>query len=612
MNDENQSFWDSISDSIQALFQTDEICGISFNIFHPDLVENDQYTSEFWETEEASYKAKQSNIIEKDIQLGHDSIARLSVVFEVPTSEQPEVIRVLFDAYFSALTARCDHLITKKSLNRRFSFYEKILYSIPSDLVVFDTDHRYQFINPIAVKDKEIREWLIGKDDFDYVEFRNRPKEIAEKRREVFNLVVKNRKKHEFEEKLITPNGDIEWKLRSMYPVFNGVDGELEMVIGYGLDITEIKEKNNEILSANTRLNTLISSLNSGVLLEDQDRRILVTNQVFCDIFEIPFSPEQLIGIDGTNSTEEVMNLFKEPEKFVSDINRLIKQGKPVVAEEIEFMDERIFERDFIPIYYQDVHLGNLWEYRDVTDKKKHEQKMIQALEAERGYNELNKNFVSMVSHEFRTPLTSIHSTSELLLGFMDRFTPEEQKERVQRIHNSSLKMEQLINDVLMIGKLDSSNSALQLSEFNFKEALVEVITTLNSTILKNRELDIRYKGIETTIKSDRNLVELVLRNLLENAGKYSDPDTPIAIDYSVTNNKISFTCTDKGIGIPEEDQKIIFESFKRASNTGQIVGTGLGLPIVKKSIQRLGGEVTLTSKVGEGTSITVTFSNQL
>lgn len=489
---------------------------------------------------------------------------------------------------------------------KRTDYLEKILNSIPSDLVAFDKEHRYQFINPVAIKNKEVREWLIGKDDYDYVEYRDKSRDLAHNRRAIFNEVLSTKKPYSFEEKNINQNGESEWKLRMLYPVNSEGGEEIQMVLGYGLDITEIKQKNDEVISTNTRLKTLISSLNSGILLEDQHRRILVTNQVFCTMFGIPAEPDQLIGMDCSNSAEQSKHLIEDEEEFVQNIEALLKARKPKVNELIRFKDGRIFERDFIPIFNNSFYLGHLWEYRDVTLKKKTEQEMIRALEAERSFNELNKNFVSMVSHEFRTPLTSIYSTAELLLDFGDRFNGEELKKRVQRIYQSSIKMEQLIEDVLTIGKLDSNNTNLQVREVDVEESIQDILHVLKGSVLKDHTITIDSAMNHKMLKTDSNLFELIIRNILENAGKYSPEDSDLELAIKLDEYQFTFVCKDFGIGIPSQELDVVFETFKRGSNTSNIPGTGLGLPIVKKSIERLNGSLKIESAVQQGTRVEV------
>ena len=170
--------------------------------------------------------------------------------------------------------------------------------------------------------------------------------------------------------------------------------------------------------------------------MEQSDRVIVHANDKFCDLFGNAFEPSDLMGRDYVTSLEQVKGYFlEEPEQFVASTIKLGQENKRSVNEELELMNGRILERDYIPIIYGGVQYGTVWQYRDITDRKKSEKELLRALESERSYNELNKNFVSMVSHEFRTPLTSIFSTAELLLEFPDSYGPADIKKRVGRIH---------------------------------------------------------------------------------------------------------------------------------------------------------------------------------
>ncbi len=648
---------------------------------------------------------------------------------EYDWSENDEAILL---AYAAGVESVLEKFEARKKLEEQKTFYENVLNSIPSDLVVFDKNHRYKFVNPIAIQDPKIRSWLIDKDDFEYVEYRNKPKLIAENRRAIFKKVTEDKNALSFEEKFVTKEGSEEWKLRNLFPVFDK-DEELEMVIGYGIDITDIKQTNLKLNTTSTRLSTLISSLNSGILLEDKNRRILITNEEFCSIFNINANPKDLVGFDCSNSGERSKHLLREPEKFVIEMDRIVKDKKIRTNEEIHFKDGRIYERDFIPIYLEKEYLGHLWEYRDITEKKKSEQELIQlssrlstllnnlntgvlmeqsdrmivhandkfcdlfgnafepsdlmgrdyvasleqvkgyfeepdqfvastiklgqenkrsvneelelmngrilerdyipiiyggvqygtvwqyrditdrkksekellrALESERSYNELNKNFVSMVSHEFRTPLTSIFSTAELLLEFSDSYGPADIKKRVGRIHASSIRMENLIEDVLTIGKLDSTQVIENMQKFKLSEVLDDTIKMLRSMGFKDREIHVSGMEYERLMYSDLSLVELIFRNLLENACKYSE--SGIDFKFEFTSKQVHIECVDYGIGIPQQELNLVFEPFKRASNTEGVKGTGLGLPIVKKSVEKIGGKIWVESEQGKGSKFKV------
>ncbi len=137
-------------------------------------------------------------------------------------------------------------------------------------------------------------------------------------------------------------------------------------------DITKEKEFEDQLVESENRLSTLILNLDSGILLEDENRRIVLTNNKFCELFQIPVSPENLKGMDCSDAAEENKKFFENPEEFVSRINVIIKNKKTVLGDELTMKDGKILERDFIPIYKNDEYQGHLWSYRDITLKRKY------------------------------------------------------------------------------------------------------------------------------------------------------------------------------------------------------------------------------------------------
>ncbi len=170
-------------------------------------------------------------------------------------------------------------------------------------------------------------------------------------------------------------NGDYRWIQDPGTPQFNS-QGEFVGYIGHCLDITEIKLAENENKDKSTILTNLLINLKEGILLEDANRRIALTNQLFCDLFLIPVPPELLIGADCSNSAEQSKQLFKDPEKFVADIAKILFYKVAVYNDVLELADGRYFERDYIPIYLEQNYNGHLWKYRDITVRKKGENKL--------------------------------------------------------------------------------------------------------------------------------------------------------------------------------------------------------------------------------------------
>jgi signal transduction histidine kinase len=231
-------------------------------------------------------------------------------------------------------------------------------------------------------------------------------------------------------------------------------------------------------------------------------------------------------------------------------------------------------------------------------------------LEAEREINNLKNTFVSMVSHEFRTPLAVILSSAEILGNYFDRLSPERRAKQLDSIRTSTRRMAGLIEDVLLLGKVEGGRMTFVPAALNlrgFCEALVD--EALSAT---NRRCPISLTfedGLPETILADAALLRHVFSNLLSNASKYSPEGATATLSVEKTASDpdmITFRITDKGIGIPAADLPRLFEPFQRAGNVGHISGTGLGLMIAKRCAELHGGTLTIDSTVGEGTTVTV------
>lgn len=370
------------------------------------------------------------------------------------------------------------------------------------------------------------------------------------------------------------------------------------------VEIKKRKEAEQARIESEKRWHDLIENMPEAVQLS-KDGIIIYVNPAGLKLYEFN-SLDEAIGVNLLEFASD-----KQREVLHTRIANL-RSSKPVSAIEFEIKtwqgNTKFIEVNSNTIMYNG-KLVTQSVLRDITEKKQAEEELKKALEIERGYNELNKNFVSMVSHEFRTPLTSIHSTSELLLQFGDRFKGEELTKRIQRIYKSTIRMNRLIEDVLTMGKLDSKNSSTDFQVIDFGSLINDVLKVMENNELAGREIHV--SKVEETccqVKLDLNLTELIIRNLIENAAKYSKDDTPINLTYYKEKGRFIITCQDFGIGIPKDDLNYIFASFKRASNTSEIKGTGLGLAIVQKAVNRLKGEINVESEVGKGTTFTVSL----
>lgn len=242
---------------------------------------------------------------------------------------------------------------------------------------------------------------------------------------------------------------------------------------------------------------------------------------------------------------------------------------------------------------------------RDITERVKREAEIRTALEKERELNEMKTRFVSIASHEFRTPLTTILSSAELIEHYGDRCTPEKQLKFLHKIQSATKHMTSLLDDVLLISRVESGKVAFKPLPVNLEMFCQDIMEELQITT-NNHQLVMRSHQVEAPVPIDQKLMRHILTNLLSNAINYSPEGGEILVMLSREGNEIELKVQDFGIGIPEESQATLFDSFVRGSNVGTISGTGLGLAIVKKSVDLHQGEIACYSKVGEGTTFVV------
>jgi PAS domain S-box-containing protein len=235
------------------------------------------------------------------------------------------------------------------------------------------------------------------------------------------------------------------------------------------------------------------------------------------------------------------------------------------------------------------------------------QQELSEALDKERELNEIKSRFVSMASHEFRTPLSTVLSSASLLGKYT---TTEEEPKRtrhIEKIKASVKQLNDLLEDFLSLGKLDEGKVNTNLDYFNLHELVEDTIEEMKG-VLKDQQQIVYNKNGNETIQSDKKLVRNVLINLISNAVKFSNERATIHLNSQVNDKKAIISVHDEGIGISPEDQPHLFTSFFRGKNALNIQGTGLGLHIVKRYLDLLGGDVTLESDLGKGTSITFTI----
>jgi signal transduction histidine kinase len=236
------------------------------------------------------------------------------------------------------------------------------------------------------------------------------------------------------------------------------------------------------------------------------------------------------------------------------------------------------------------------------------EVELRQALAQEKELSELKSRIITTISHEYRTPLTTIASSAELLEVYGHKWDNDKQLKHFQRIQSAIKHMTALVDDVLFVNKAEFEKLEFNPAPLNLVAFINELIDELRSTVSDKYNLTFTSVGKFTNADLDEKLLRQIFTNLISNALKYSPDGGKVQVRLTCEENNVIFQVQDEGIGIPIEDQQKLFESFARASNVGAIAGTGLGLSIVKKCVNLHGGQITVESEVSAGTTFTVSL----
>ncbi len=325
-------------------------------------------------------------------------------------------------------------------------------------------------------------------------------------------------------------------------------------------------------------------------ILNDQLRYTYVDGK---GLEQIGIEPEKLIG-------KYFLKTIKAQE--VGRLLRKIQDSKCSVTFEVTCKD-RIFEVQAAP--FPDGNKGIILILHDITTLKSTQKELRQSLAKEKELGELKSRFVTLASHEFRTPLTTILTSSFLLESYTGNKYELTKATHIGRIKRSVKAMTEILNDFLSLGKLEEGQVKPNYESICVSEFIQELELEFESLKRDQQKLAITYSGDDVFV-SDKKIIRNILYNLTSNAFKYTHNTDQVGIELFAQNGKLRVTIMDHGIGIPQGEQQYIFKRFYRAQNAGNIQGTGLGLNIVKKYIHLLDGTIDFVSNENEGTVFSV------
>lgn len=239
--------------------------------------------------------------------------------------------------------------------------------------------------------------------------------------------------------------------------------------------------------------------------------------------------------------------------------------------------------------------------------KQKHvEEKIRRSLAKEREFSEHKSNFASMASHEVRIPLAVIFSSIELIQRYQKKWNEQEFNEQVEKIKENVHHITGIIDDMLIISRTETGKIKFEPKEIDLEKLCCNILNNLSPLLRNDHEVKFNYSLKKKIFPIDEKLLKYILVNLISNAIKYSMQGGIIEFNIAMAGKKIEFEINDTGIGIPEKDRAHLFEPFHRGENVGDIQGTGLGMSIIKRSVEMHKGTITFESKINEGTKFKV------
>ena len=280
---------------------------------------------------------------------------------------------------------------------------------------------------------------------------------------------------------------------------------------------------------------------------------------------------------------QNILEQQKELEKMATDMRRLNTQLEAKVEERTVILKEAL----------QKLERSQL--------------ELSEALDKEKQLSEIKGRFVSMASHEFRTPLSTVLSSASLLSKYTTTEEQDKRNRHVEKIKNSVKHLNDILEDFLSLGKLNEGKVEVQNTKFDLKAFMEDTIDEMKGLLKKDQYFIFQHEGMNT-VCSDRKLLKNIIFNLTTNAIKFSDEGAPLELRSKITNDTMQLTIKDKGIGISEDDLGHLYSSFYRGRNAMNIQGTGLGLHIVKRYVELLSGTIELKSKLGEGSTFCITI----
>ena len=486
------------------------------------------------------------------------------------------------------------------------AFFTTALNQLKVEVVIFDADHRYQFVNERCFSNSVLREWIIGKDDFEYCAHRERPLELATMRRKAFEQVVETRGEVIWEETLPSADGPQQLR-RHFVPVF-AADGSLQMVVGTGSNITKRRQAEEKLVEQRAFYEFVLDHIPCDIGVFDEAGRYMFVNATG---IKDAAKRAWVIGKDNFDYCRQYGHPMAIAEGRQRHINQAYESHRLVTFDETFDRPEGMVHqlRCMQPVFNPDGSPQMIVAYGlDITDRVNTELQLRHAKLAAESAVRARELFLANMSHEIRTPMNAILGMSQLLAKTV--LAPEQHSYR-QAITTSAEHLLVIINDILDLSKLEAGKMTLEEVGFTPSHLLAEVEQTLHyKAVEKGLTLVTRVAAtVPPVLIGDPYRIRQVLLNLAGNAIKFTEAGrVTVTCDLMAPGPDgraaVEFRVADTGIGIEAEFVQSLFQEFSQedSSVTRKYGGTGLGLSISRNLLQLMGCAIEAESVKGKGT----------
>lgn len=483
-------------------------------------------------------------------------------------------------------------------LEQQRSFLRNVIDVSPSMIFVKDYNGRFVLVNPsVATIYNTTIDALIGKTDADFNPTRQEVADFLAADR----MVIASGNMLFVEEPLTSPTGKVYWLQTTKVPIVSA-DGQSKYVLGVSTDITERKEAEEALRTSEAKYRFLVETMRGGLAVLDTAFRVTFVNDRFCEL--LGYSSAEVIG--------------KQPMSFVDPADM------PLVQSHLERRQSAESTSYELPLRHKDGHQiymlmsgsplldkqgnynGSLVVATDITIQKQAEAALRQALAKEKELGDLKTRFVSMASHEFRTPLASILALVETVSAYRNKLSEEQIEQRLNKIKAQIEHLKNIMEDILMLSRMQARHVEFKPVPLDLDALSRSILDEFQSQAASKHRLEYTVSEGRRAVMLDGKLMRQLISNLVSNAIKYSPQGTVVRIHLEYTDSEVILKVSDEGIGIPEADLPHLFEPFHRAANVGTISGTGLGLVITQEAVDLHGGTITVESQLGVGSTFLV------